>query len=451
MTIPASCWFELTLALPLAGALAVTFIQPATLAARWALGFLLATLASALLVTGCFDGVRLAGPPGFAVDALAAPLLPAFALLHLITLLGTAKSRISSPFCTRLLLAAFVHAAALTCNHAGGLVALLLLGAILPLWDLWDRARPVRGYVLHMLLFAGLLFVGWRALNGGDPTRGRGWLLAALLLRGGIVPLHGWVPRLFQGAAFGTAMVFVLPVVEGIVAVRLLLPVTPVWMLDWAAVACLVTAVYGGAMAVVQDEVRKFYAHLCLSQTSLLLFALMLHTANSLTAALCLWISMPLALAGLAFAVRALEARFGVLSLREHHGHYEQVPGLAICFLVTGLASVGFPGTIGFVPMELLISGSVEHGLGISFTLAVAAMLNGIAILRAYFALFTGKRPTTSVSLQVTALERAGIVLITVTVFLGGWFSPGLVASRHDTAEKLLERKVGGHPGPPLR
>ena len=38
-------------------------------------------------------------------------------------------------------------------------------------------------------------------------------------------------------------------------------------------------------------------------------------------------------------------------------------------------------------------------------------MFNGIAILRAYFALFTGKRPTTSVSLQKTPQERIGIEL----------------------------------------
>lgn len=451
MGLSLQAWFDLALALPLLGALGVAFVQPATAAARWCLGFLLAMLAATLTVAAGFSGAPFAGPPGFVVDALAAPLLPMFVLLHLLTLLGTAKSRVTTLFCARLLLAAFIHAAALTCDHAGGLLALLLLGALLPLWDLRNRNRPLRGCLLHMILFAGLLAAGWRALGGGDAARGLGWLLLALLVRGGIAPLHGWVPRLFQGAAFGTAMVFVLPVVEGIVAVRLLLPVAPVWMLDWAAVACLVTAVYGGAMAVVQDEVRKFYAHLCLSQTSLLLFALMLHTANSLTAALCLWISMPLSLAGLAFAVRALEARFGALSLREHHGYYEQVPALAICFLVAGLASVGFPGTIGFVPMELLISGSVEHGLGVSFTLAVAAMLNGIAILRAYFALFTGKRPTTSVSLQVTGLERAGIILIALIVFLGGWFSPGVVASRHHTAEKLLERKANGPASAPHR
>jgi NADH-quinone oxidoreductase subunit M len=74
-------------------------------------------------------------------------------------------------------------------------------------------------------------------------------------------------------------------------------------------------------------------------------------------------------------------------------------------------------------------------------------MFNGIAILRAYFALFTGKRTTTSVSLRKTPVERVGIIVITLVVFLGGWFSPGVVASRHETADKLLERT--GKPAAP--
>ena len=98
----------------------------------------------------------------------------------------------------------------------------------------------------------------------------------------------------------------------------------------------------------------------------------------------------------------------------------------------------GLPGTIGFVPMELLISGSVDQGLGISLALAFAAMFNGIAIMRAYFALFTGRRPTTSISLQVTPTERLGIIILALVVFLGGWFSPSVVASRHRVADELL-------------
>ncbi len=432
-------WLELTLLLPLIGAVIVVFIKTPAVASRWSLGFLLATLVSASATAFLFTTSSLRC---FAADDLSAPMLPVLALLHLLTMLGTAKSRVSPMFCVRLMLAALISLAAVTSHEAWVLVALLVLGVLLPLWDLKSRGSRVRGYVLHMLLFVVLLVVGWHFAGEKKAAMGFGLLLLALLLRGGIVPLHGWLPTLFQGAAYGTAMLFVLPLMEVLAALRLLLPSTPEWMLDAAGVVCLITAVYGGGMAIVQNEVRKFYAHLCLSQTSLVMFAVMLHTSNGLTAALCLWISSSLALAGLAFSVRALEARFGALSLREHHGYYEQVPGLAICFLITGLASVGFPGTIGFVPMELLISGSVDQGMWVSFTLAVAAMFNGIAIMRAYFALFTGKRPTTSVSLQITPVERAGIIVIVLVVFLGGWFSPGVVSSRHETADKLLERVV---------
>jgi NADH-quinone oxidoreductase subunit M len=47
-------------------------------------------------------------------------------------------------------------------------------------------------------------------------------------------------------------------------------------------------------------------------------------------------------------SLRALEARHRRLSLAGFHGLYEHTPALAVCFLLTGLASVGFPGTFGF-------------------------------------------------------------------------------------------------------
>ncbi len=452
MNFPSFPWLESTLLLPLIGAALVAFIRTPALATRWCVGFVLITLvvatAAAVSFTSSSGGVKLQCGT-FAVDDLSAPMLPVLTLLHFLTLLGTAKSRVSPLFCVRLLLATGITLSALTCHGGAVLVALLVLAVLLPVWDLKSRGRRSRGYWIYMALFIGLLLAGWNRIGTNAPESTVGLLVLALLLRGGVVPLHGWLPTLFQGAAFGTAMLFVLPLMEVLASLRLLLPVAPDWMLNAASDACLVTAVYGGGMAIVQHEVRRFYAHLVLSQTSMVMFAVMLHTSNGLTAALCLWISAPLSLIGLAFSVRALEARFGALSLREHHGYYEQVPGLAICFLITGLASVGFPGTIGFVPMELLISGSVDQGLWISLTLAFAAMLNGIAIMRAYFALFTGRRPTTSVSLQVTPTERLGIIIIALVVFLGGWFSPSVVASRHHVADELLQQRNGTPIGEP--
>jgi NADH-quinone oxidoreductase subunit M len=445
-------WLGVTLLLPLAGAATVAFVRPPARAARVALAFLLAALAAAIGTVAAF--LASGAPGGFAggvfrADDLAAPMLPVLGVLHLLALLGTSKSRWAPGFCVRMLLSAAITPAAVTCQHAAGLAALMTFLAFLPAWDLASRGRPARAYWIHLLPFAGLLLAA--GIAWGNPSAA--WapvaLLIALRLLGGTVPFHGWLPSLFQKAGFATAMLLVLPLVDIAAALRFVLPHAPERLLDAAALACLVTAVYSAGMAVVQEEVRRFYAFLALSQTSMVAFAVMAHTPTSITAALCLWFSLVPALAGLGLSVRALEARFGPLSLREHHGYYDQVPGLAVGFLVAGLASVGFPGTIGFVPMELLVSGSAQKGLGTSVTLALAALLNGIAILRAYFSLFTGRRPTPSVSLRMTAAERTGIVLLVLLVFLAGWFSPSVVASRHRVADRLLESRAANTGAPP--
>jgi NADH-quinone oxidoreductase subunit M len=438
---------EFTLLLPVGGALTLTFIRSPVRAAHWCLGFVLATLfcsIAASLQFSILPETTQRWQNTFAIDNLSAPMLPMLAILHLLTLIGTAKSRVRSSGCVRLLLAESVSLAALTCKTGPVMVVFLLLALLMPLSELARRGKPIRGFAIYMTAFVLLLIAGWWLSSNETSKEAVGMLLVALMLRGGIVPLHGWQPTLFRNASFGMAMLFVLPLVDVLAAIRLVLPVAPSWMLQAGSVACLLTAVYCGALAIVQHDVRRFYAQLCLSQTSLVLFAVMLATPSSLTAALCLWISGMISLAGLGFAIHSLEARFGELSLSRHHGYYEQVPGLAICFFCSGLAAVGFPGTVGFIPMELLISGSIEQGFGISFTLAVVAMLNGLSIMRAYFALFTGRKPTTSVSLQVTYTERVAIIIISSLVFIGGWFSPSVVESRHRVADELLQQRDSG-------
>ena len=120
------------------------------------------------------------------------------------------------------------------------------------------------------------------------------------------------------------------------------------------------TAVYAASMALVQREARRFFCYLFLSHSALVLVGLEMVTPIGLTGALCVWLSSCLALSGFGLTLRALEARCGRLSLAGFQGHYEHTPNLAMCFVLTGLASVGFPGTFGFVGTELLVDGAVE-------------------------------------------------------------------------------------------
>src|SRR5262249_52361413 len=162
------------------------------------------------------------------------------------------------------------------------------------------------------------------------------------------VPVHCWVTNWIEHASFGNALLFVAPLTGVYAAIRLVLPIAPDWILQGIGLVSLTTAVYAAGLATVQREARRFFAYLFLSHTALVLVGLELHTSISLTGALCLWFSVLLSLAGLGLTLRALEARFGRLTLTHYRGLYEHVPTLAVCFLLMGLATVGFPGTVGF-------------------------------------------------------------------------------------------------------
>ncbi|GIX00750.1 MAG: hypothetical protein KatS3mg111_4082 [Pirellulaceae bacterium] len=200
-------------------------------------------------------------------------------------------------------------------------------------------------------------------------------------------------------------------------------------------------------MALVQRESRRFFCYLFLSNASLVLVGLEMGTAVGLTGALCVWLSVGLALTGFGVTLRSVEARIGRFSLNKYHGLYEQMPMLAGFFLLTGLASIGFPATIGFVGMELLVEGVVEVYPLIGMAVVVSAALNGIAIMYAYFRVFTGRRHVAPVSLRIRPTERVAVLLLSFLILGGGIVPQPGVSSRYHAATAISKRRANiAHP-----
>ncbi|MSR52582.1 MAG: hypothetical protein EXS09_04750 [Gemmataceae bacterium] len=197
-------------------------------------------------------------------------------------------------------------------------------------------------------------------------------------------------------------------------------------------------------MAATQRDCRRFFAHLFISHSALVLVGLDLVEDHHLevicvTGALALWFSVMLTLGSFGLIMRALEARFGRLSLTGFRGLYDHSPTLAVCFLITGLASIGFPGTIGFISIEILVDGTVEPSPWIGFVVAILAALNGIAVVRAYLILFTGTRHASTVSLGIGARERFAVIVLISLIVGGGLFPQPFVTSRYRAAESVLK------------
>lgn len=452
-------WLELSLAAPFVGAVVVALSRDPQHANQRAVLFSALTLA--FTVGAWFDfeflGVPIAADHGhlplrlfgrecLVIDELSAPLMPLAALLHFLTALTTGRTKLrrfpfsGALFSEALLLATFSF------QEQWAMVALAAASTVLPYFELRARNRPTAVYAVHMFLFVALLSLGWALVELSGVHRGLRAgavvaLLAAILIRGGMVPFHCWVTDLYEHATLGTALLFTTPVVSAYLAMRLVLPIAPDFVLGGMGLAALATAVYAAGITLIQRDARRFFCFLLLSHSALVLAGLELATPLGLTGALCVWLSVGLGMGGYGLTLRALEARLGRLSLVDFQGLYDHTPNLAMCFMLTGLTSVGFPGTFGFIGTELLVDGAVEAHFYHGAAVVLAAALDGIAVVKAYFLLFSGRRHVSSVSLKIRVRERYAVLALAALILLGGFFPQAGVTSRHRAAQELLEAR----------
>ena len=424
MTLSALPFLDLAVGLLAAGALLtgrradpLRTIRVAFAVAGGATG--LATLASAAYFAG-------ATPAGvLRVDELTALLVPLVSLMHLLTVLGTARTKLRRLSFPRMLGAEAVRLAVFGWPGGGpagdgvwGFVGLVVLADAFPVWELVARRQTARLYLLHLVPFAACLAGGeWLLTGGGDRTAGAVLVAVAVAIRCGVVPAHGWVSDLCERASFGTALLAFSPGVGLLVAARLLVPVVPEAAGDGVELLAVVTAVLAAAVAVVQRSARRLFACLAVSYSALALTGILSGTTAGVTAGYAVWAAALVSLGGVGLTLRAVEARIGRLDLTRYHGLYDLTPELAVGYLVCALAGVGFPGTVGFVAGELVAEAAVEDGSALVLAAVLAASaLNSIAVMRAYYLVFTGTTHPAAVPLAATRRERATVLILAALV-----------------------------------
>lgn len=452
-------WLALFVMLPVT-VLGVSFLRLSverlrTLAVAFAvamLGLSLVIAVSPTLRTFSIQTTALTGmPEGEALlrlNALSVVLLPFAAGLWLLTVAVTPRAALDTRGMRRTALATLITVLSFLTESA---VALFLLSAA-SVWTFWSaleghryQRRLVTAYLggSTLLLGTGVVLVIVPGLRGTfAETIGVTLIVLAALVRKGIFPFHAWVPEVFDRGRLGPAILFNTPQVGAYLTAVLIVPRASPELLRLIAALALGTAVYGAALAVVQSSTRRACGYLFMSQSALVMAGLDCTSGTALAGGLLVWLSAGLAFAGLARCVLVLEARRGRLDLTAYHGGYERMPILATTFLLMGLACTGFPGTLGYVGEELLVSGAVSAFPVMGFAVVIASALTGLAVVRMYFALFCGRAdPLKHAGFQFGLTTREAWTFIALVIALIGFgaMPRTLVDSRFAASDELLK------------
>jgi NADH-quinone oxidoreductase subunit M len=315
---------------------------------------------------------------------------------------------------------------------ATDIAAVVALGWVWSAWIVWRDLRGRRDCVETARLFAvsqSASAVGFSLaavlLHLGHATAAAALAVVAIGIRAGVLPGHSWLVSLVEKAPMGLVVAFVAPQL-GVYAVLVsfgeVVPVLPTAAL---AVAGAATAFLSAGLALVQIEARRAVAFLAISQMALVLVGATSSSGTAHGGAIVTWEALALGIAGLAMTLAAVEARRGRLSLATPGGSFARTPRLAIHLLLFGLASVGFPLSLGFIGEDLLIQGATLVSLRL--VTIVAAALNGITVMRCFLYLFSGP-PAASGEPDLRPREVGALAVLLFTLLAGGLL-PRLIIS----------------------
>ncbi len=253
-------------------------------------------------------------------------------------------------------------------------------------------------------------------------------VVTAIGIREAVIPGHSWFPRFVEDAPMGLVVAFVAPQLGVYAHVQLLSQNLPHNIDHTVVILGAVTALLAAALGLAQTSTRRALAYFMMSQTGLVAFGLRGDSDVAAAGSLLAWQVLAIATSGFAMTISALEARRGPLSLSRYSGCFARTPRMAAGFMVMGLASVGFPLTLGFVAEDLLVQGSVADFPLLAFVLIGATALNGMNVMRAFFRLFSGVRVHDG-ERDLTPREAWALSTILIVLLLGG-LAPGPIISR---------------------
>jgi len=246
--------------------------------------------------------------------------------------------------------------------------------------------------MLWMVQFAGTTDIP-TLLNTDFPVHAQTWLwlafFASFAVKMPMWPVHTWLPDAHVQAPTAGSVILagVLLKLGGYGFLRFSLPMFPeasaqfVWLIFGLSA---VAVIYTSLVALVQSDMKKLIAYSSVAHMAIVTIGLFAFNRQGVEGAMIVMLSHGLVSGALFLCVGVIYDRLHTREIARYGGLAINMPRYALLFMLFTMASIGLPGTSGFVGEFLSLTGTYQVSTTITLLCTTGIILGAAYMLYLY-------------------------------------------------------------------
>jgi NADH-quinone oxidoreductase subunit M len=343
----------------------------------------------------------------------------------------------------------------------GGLIPMYL---IIGIWGGAERIKASYKFFLYTLFGSVLMLVAmiFMVLEAGTtsipalmahdfPFDAQKWLwlafFASFAVKMPMWPVHTWLPDAHVQAPTAGSVILagVLLKMGGYGFIRFSIPMFPEassYFIPLVFILSGIAIVYTSLVALVQRDMKKLIAYSSVAHMAFVTFGLFALNRQGIEGAMLVMLSHGLVSGALFLCVGVIYDRLHTREMERYGGLSNNMPGYALLFMLFTMASVGLPGTSGFVGEFLSLVGTYRVSTWAAIVATTGIILGAAYMLWLYWRIAFGvsRNADAAVMPDLSAREYWLLAPIAAVVLWMGVYPESFMRPMRADVGRLLER-----------
>jgi len=263
-------------------------------------------------------------------------------------------------------------------------------------------------------------------------------------------PVHTWLPDAHVEAPTAGSVILagVLLKFGGYGFLRFSLPMFPIASADFTPLVYflgVIAVIYTSLVALVQQDIKKLIAYSSVAHMGFVVIGAFSVNVQGIEGAIIQMISHGVISAALFLIVGIVYDRTHTREIEAYGGIVERMPHYALFFMVFMMASIGLPGTSGFVGEFLILLGAFKANAIVAVLASLGLILGAAYMLYLYRRVIFGKlnQETLQKIMDINIRELVMLAPLLIIVFVMGIYPSIVLEVIHVSVENLIERYHG--------